>query len=206
MADIFDEIEEELKQDRLNSLWAKYGKYLIGFAVAIVALVAGFQGYKSWQKNTIETAADNYHQALMSDQPASRLAEVRPGLSAGYQMLAGFRQAEKLASQGNMAEAEQVYLALSTDSSIDSLYQDIALLLSVMTGAQTASTGELRQRLEPLISSIMCSGLALEQAAALDIRDNDMASARARLEQIGELTEISGNLRTAQALLDILGQ
>ncbi|MGB1911528.1 MAG: tetratricopeptide repeat protein, partial [Candidatus Puniceispirillaceae bacterium] len=59
MADIFDEIEEELKQDRLNSLWAKYGKYLIGFAVAIVALVAGFQGYKSWQKNTIETAADN---------------------------------------------------------------------------------------------------------------------------------------------------
>lgn len=208
MADIFDEIEEELKQDRLNSLWAKYGKYLVGFAVAIVALVAGFQGYKSWQKNTIETAADNYHQALMSDQPASRLAEVRPELSAGYQMLAGFRQAEKLASQGNMAEAEQVYLALSTDSSIDSLYQDIALLLSVMTGAQTASTGELRQRLEPLISSAnVLQGLALEQAAALDIRDNDMASARARLEQIGELTEISGNLRMrAEQLLDILGQ
>ncbi|MGB1911540.1 MAG: hypothetical protein ACPHTB_08515, partial [Candidatus Puniceispirillaceae bacterium] len=108
----------------------------------------------------------------------------------------------------NMAEAEQVYLALSTDSSIDSLYQDIALLLSVMTGAQTASTGELRQRLEPLISSAnVLQGLALEQAAALDIRDNDMASARARLEQIGELTEISGNLRMrAEQLLDILGQ
>ena len=58
MADIFDEIGRRMKQDRLNSLWAKYGKYLVGFAVVIVALVAGYQGYKSWQKNTIETAAD----------------------------------------------------------------------------------------------------------------------------------------------------
>ena len=208
MADIFDEIEEELKQDKLNSLWAKYGKYLIGLAVAIVAMVAGYQGYGSWQKNTIETAANSYHQALTSDQPAARLAEIRPELSAGYQMLAGFRQAEKLASEGKMAEAEQVYLALSADSTIDRLYQDVALLLSVMTGAQTQNTTQLKQRLEPLLGSAnVLQGLALEQAAALDIRDNDMASARARLEQIGQLTEISGNLRMrAEQLLDILGQ
>jgi len=208
MADIFDEIEEELKQDRLNSLWTKYGSYLIGFAVAIVAVVAGYQAYTGWQKSTIETAADTYHQALKSEQPATALGEVRSDLSAGYQMLAGFRQAEALAKDGKMAEAEQAYLALSTDSNIDSLYQDIALLLSVMTAAQTADTAELKQRLEPLISSAnVLQGLALEQAAALDIRDNDMASARTRLEQIGQLTDISGNLRMrAEQLLDILGK
>ncbi len=207
MADIFDEIEEELKQDRLNSLWTKYGSYLIGFAVAIVAVVAGYQAYSSWQKNTIEAAADSYHQALQSDEVAVALGDIRADLSAGYHMLAGFRQAEMLAKDGKIADAEQAYLALSTDSTIDSLYQDIALLLSVMTVAQTADTDVLRQRLDPIMASAnVLQGLALELAASLDIRDNDIASARAKLEQIGQLTDISGNLRMrAEQLLDMLG-
>ena len=29
MADIFDEINEELKQDRMTALWRRYGKYVI---------------------------------------------------------------------------------------------------------------------------------------------------------------------------------
>ena len=36
MADIFDEINEELKQDRMAALWQRYGKYLIAVVVAIV--------------------------------------------------------------------------------------------------------------------------------------------------------------------------
>ena len=37
MADIFDEIDEELKRDRTQELWAKYGKYVIAAAAAVVA-------------------------------------------------------------------------------------------------------------------------------------------------------------------------
>ena len=35
MADIFDEIDEELKQDRAKQVWARYGKYGVSAAVAL---------------------------------------------------------------------------------------------------------------------------------------------------------------------------
>ena len=34
MADIFDEIDEELKQDRTKELWTRYGKFVIAAAAA----------------------------------------------------------------------------------------------------------------------------------------------------------------------------
>ena len=43
MADIFDEINNELKQDRQAMLWQRYGKYVIGVAVLIIALVGARQ-------------------------------------------------------------------------------------------------------------------------------------------------------------------
>ena len=40
MADIFDEIDEELKQDRAKQVWLRYGKYVVAAAVAIVPALA----------------------------------------------------------------------------------------------------------------------------------------------------------------------
>ena len=45
MADIFDEVEDDLKRDRMQLLWSKYGKYVIVAAVLVIAGVAGRQGY-----------------------------------------------------------------------------------------------------------------------------------------------------------------
>ena len=39
MADIFDEIDEELKQDRAKQVWARYGKYVVSAATAVVLSV-----------------------------------------------------------------------------------------------------------------------------------------------------------------------
>ena len=38
---IFDEITADLRRDRMADAWAKYGRYVIGGAVALVLLVAG---------------------------------------------------------------------------------------------------------------------------------------------------------------------
>ena len=51
MADIIDEINEELKQERMKALFAKYGKIIIGFAAAVVAVVVAIQGYGIYQNS-----------------------------------------------------------------------------------------------------------------------------------------------------------
>ena len=51
MADIFQEIEEDLKRERVEVLWEKYGNWVIGAAVAIVLATAGIKGWGSYQQS-----------------------------------------------------------------------------------------------------------------------------------------------------------
>ena len=39
----FEEVSEELKQERYALLWKKYGRYFVGLAVVMVLAVAGYQ-------------------------------------------------------------------------------------------------------------------------------------------------------------------
>lgn len=206
MADIFDEIDEELKKDRAQVLWARYGKYLIAAVAAVVLAVASAQGYKAWQTSQAETAANAYQAALEADDVAIALNDVIAGLTDGYEMLAQFRIAGEKAVNGDKLDAEMDYLALAEDKSIKPLYQQAALLLSVMNAPDGSDIAALQERLVPLTSVLgPWQGLAIELSAALDLQKGEALAARAKFEAIVALPEISPELRQrAQQMLTIL--
>lgn len=200
MADIFDEIDEELKRDRAQVLWAKYGKYVISAAVAVIAAVALSQGYAAWTKSKIDQSAAAYNAALQANGIDAALATTLPSLTDGYAMLAKFRAAAAKAEAGDLIAAEQAYLALSEDAAIDGFYQQAALLLSVMNAADGADAGELQTRLAPLTGAPGgWQGLALELSAALDLQAGNRAAAKTKLEQVLALPEIPSDLRQRAA-------
>ena len=45
MADIFQEVDEEVRREQLKKLWDRYGNLLIAGCILIVAAVAGWRGY-----------------------------------------------------------------------------------------------------------------------------------------------------------------
>ena len=45
------DVDEELRRDQMKSLWDRYGLYVIGAAVLIVALTAGYRGWDAWQRS-----------------------------------------------------------------------------------------------------------------------------------------------------------
>ena len=47
MADIFDEVTEELRQDQLKQFWQKYQKFIFGIIFIILLTVGSYQGYSS---------------------------------------------------------------------------------------------------------------------------------------------------------------
>jgi len=206
MADIFDEIDEDLKRDRAQELWARYGKFVIAAAAAVVLAVGSLQGYKTWMQSRAESAANAYQAALASDSIVAALDATLPELTDGYEMLAQFRIAGEKAAAGNLADAETGYLALSADKSISPLYQQAALLLSVMSAPMEADTNELQSRLGPLVSATgPWQGLAMELSAALDLKTGDRAAAMSKIESLLTLPEISPELRQrANQLLIIL--
>ena len=206
MADIFDEVDEELKRDQMQVLWARYGKYLIA-AVSIVVLgVAARQGYDAWQANQAETAATAYHQAMQADDVVTALAAAGDDLTAGYQMLSSFRSAAALAAKKDFAAAEAAYLALADNAEISPLYQQAALLLSVMNAPVDRDLASLRDRLAGLEGAAgPWQAMALEQAAGLALRAGDRATALAKYEALAGLAEIPADMRQrASRMVEIL--
>ena len=207
MADIFDEVDEELKRDQMQLLWASYGKYLIA-AVSIVVLgVAARQGYDAWQANKAETAATAYHHALQADDLVTAMADADDDLTAGYQMLSSFRSAAALAAKKDFAAAEAAYLALAENDDIGPLYRRAALLLSVMNAPDDRDLVTLRDRLGGLEGAAgPWQAMALEQAAGVALRAGDRATALVKYEALAGLAEIPADMRQrASRLVDILG-
>ncbi len=202
MADIFDEIDEELKQDRAKQVWLRYGKYVVAAAVAIVLGVGASQGFSAWKKSQAEAAANAYHQALAADDAVTALQGELAGLNGGYAALARFRIAAGKAEAGDAAGAEADYLAIAADTGLANLYREAATLLSAMNAPESAKPGELQNRIEPIANGTgPWRPLALELSAALDLKAGDREAALAKLQSIIEMEETPAELRQRAAQL-----
>jgi hypothetical protein len=208
MADIFDEINEELKQDRMSALWARYGVYLMVATGVVVAVVVFTQTYKQWQVSQNEQAAETFYQAMIGDNAAAAFEVVRNDLTEGYQMLADFKIASDKATSGDKQGAEELYLELSKHDDIAPLYRDLALLLAAMNAPESRKPDNVITMLAPLTDgSGPFQGLALEVAAGADVQAGRVDAAIEKLSQIEQLADVSAPLRQRSVeLKKILGE
>jgi len=202
MADIFDEIDEDLKRDRTQALWTKYGKYVIAAAAAVVLGVGASQGFSAWTRSQAEAAANLYQQSVTADDAVAALEQNIGQLTDGYALLGRFQIAAGMAAAGDAAGAETGYLGIAEDASVADLYRDAALLLSAMNAPEDRATDELQARVAPLAEGAgPWKALALELGAALDLKDGNTDAALSKLEMIIELAEVSAELRQRAAQL-----
>ena len=208
MADIFDEIDEEIKQDRISALWSRYGIYLMIGSALIVATVVFAQTYKHWQKGQNERAAVTFYQAITDDDVLGALDAGRDEFTDGYSMLADFKMASEFATSGNMQAAEDTYLKIAETENIKPLYRHLALLMAAMNVPESRSADDIIDMLKPLTDKAgPLQGLALEVAAGADVKAGRLSAAIEKLSQIEQLADISGALRQRSAeLKNILGE
>jgi len=208
MADIFDEIDEDLKRDQMQLLWARYGKIVMAAVAAIVLLVALRQGYAAWQTSQAEASASAYQQALKSDDVVTALEAQRGQLTNGYAMLAQFQIAAEQAARDDFAAAEASYLALASDASLDPMYQQAATLLSVMVAPQDTDVSALESRLSDLETAAgPWQAMALETGAGLALRNGNKDAAVAKYKRLAEMADVPAGMRQrAERMIVILGE
>ena len=208
MADIFDEIDEDLKRDQMQLLWARYGKIVMAAVAAIVLLVALRQGYAAWQTSQAEASASAYQQALKSDDVVTALEAQRGQLTNGYAMLAQFQIAAEQAARDDFAAAEASYLALASDASLDPLYQQAATLLSVMVAPQDTDVSALEARLSDLETAAgPWQAMALETGAGLTLRNGNKDAAVAKYKRLAEMADVPAGMRQrAERMIVMLGE
>ncbi len=155
---LFREIDEDLRADRLRTLWRRFGPYVIGAAVAVVLLVAVNEGWAWWQQSNAARSSDALYVALDAAQEGDveaaleALGPVEETGSGQYPVLAKFAEAAFLAEQGNSEEAVAVYDGLAASLS-ELRLRELALVLAAFNLVDSADVDSVETRINGLIAS-----------------------------------------------------
>lgn len=155
MADIFREVDEDLRRDNLNQLWKKYGNFVVGAAVAVVLVVSAVVGWREWQRAENLEQSDRLLRAgeiAEADDPASAIAayeDIAEDADGGHELLARLQAAALAAEVDDRERVAATYDAVA-GSDVDPVYRDLATLLSVMHASEGGDPEALIERLGPL--------------------------------------------------------
>ena len=213
MADIFREVDEDLRHERYLKLWRRWRYWLLGVGVAglgaAVAYVVLADAQESARKAEGQqfAAAMEEIQAGRSAEAADRLAMLAADAETGYAALARLGEADARARRGDITGAVQIYDLLADDSSIDPLYRDLGALLAAQRLVDRANVSEVNQRLAPLLAGHSpWRPLATELSAIAEMRAGNTEASRALFaELVGDPAAPLGQRQRAAELLVSLG-
>jgi hypothetical protein len=190
VADIFHEVDEEVRREQLKRLWDRYSIYLIALAVLIVAGIAGWRGYEYWVAKRAAAAGTAFEAAVTLNEQAkyaeaeAAFAKVAADAPEGYRVLARMRAAGALA-QIKPADAIKAYDELAADTSLGTTWQDLAAVRAGMLLVDTASLADMRRRLDPLAEPTRSFRHTARELLALSAwRNHDLAAAKRYLDMI----------------------
>lgn len=158
MADIFHEVDEEVRREQLKRLWQRYGNLLIAACILVVAAIGAWRGYDYWRaKKAGETGmaferAVTLAEAGQHKKAEAAFAKIAADGAAGYRVLARLRAAAELA-QTDRTAAVAAYDALAADKGAGAVIRDLAGVRAGLLLVDTDSYADMRKRLEPLTAS-----------------------------------------------------
>ena len=197
MADIFDEVSEELKQDQLIQFWKKYSKLIITFILLIILSVVSYQVYIIWKKNKIEAISEQFFLALekLEDKNYSESQSLflnnSQNYKSGYSILSLFGLAETNYQNGRIDEMILNYKAIYDDESVDIYYRDLSRILSVLKD-DSSSFKQQKLILEPILKSpSILQVLAAELEVLLFIKFDKIKEAQTALNLLLKRSDIT---------------
>jgi hypothetical protein len=190
VADIFQEVDEEVRRERLKQLWERHSNLIVAVAVLIVVAVGGWRGYQWWETKKAAEAGAVFESAaklaaegkqLEAEEAFARIAAEGAG---GYRTLARLRHAAQLATRDRDAavkEYDDIAAARETPTGL----ADVARIKAAMLLVDRAPLDEMRRRLEPLIAGGQAfRHTARELLAFTAWRLGDLAAAKQWLQAI----------------------
>jgi hypothetical protein len=211
MADIFREIDEELRRDKAAKVWDRYQKPIIAVAALIVLAAGGWRYYDYNRTKQAQEAGARYETALQlsregkSVEAEAALGEIAKSGPGGYALIARFRAAAE-SSVRDPDGAVKIYDAIASDASADATMRDVARLRAAILRVDKADTGEVQRRLEPMAQGGQpFRNSARELLAVAALKRNDLEAAGKWLDMIVIDAQAPGEIRQrAEALLGLV--
>jgi hypothetical protein len=191
VTDIFHEVEEEVRHERLEKIWKEYGDYIVAAAALLILAAAGFRLWTYYESRERARASDQYlaaeqlmesGQTRAAAQVFARLGQNAPG---GYAKLSELQGANALSVSGNTPEALSIYRKLASDS--DAMISAIARIRAAWILVEGAPKPEVESLIGPLAGDASpWKQVAREILAYADYHAGAIKQAQAEFEELAK--------------------
>jgi hypothetical protein len=204
VSDIFQEVEEDVRRERYEQLWKKYGNYMIAAVAVLVLAVAGYQAWKTYDLSQRQKVSQRYGEASQAAESGNMakaetdFAALAKDAPSGYASLSKLHLAGALVAQNKRDDAVRLLRELTSNS--NPLVADAARLRLAWTLADASPKTEVAQLLQPLTpADSPWRFAAAEVLAYMDLKAGARAQAIGEYQKLSQEPEASPNLRQRAA-------
>jgi hypothetical protein len=210
VADIFQEVDEEVRREKLKQLWERYSLAIIAVCVLIVAGIGAWRGYDWYVAREAAKAGARFEAAVTlmeqnkTKEAEAAFAEIAKDAPGGYAVLARVREANAIAASDKTA-AVKAYDALAADGGVPPVFKDLAAVRAGILLVDTAQLSEMQRRLDALAQSGSSFRHSARELLALSAwHNNDAAAAKKYLDMIAKDLETPSGVRARADVLNAL--
>ena len=197
MSDIFQEIDEDLRQDKVARLWKAYGKYLVALAVFIILVIASYRFIEHKNEKNREQTSELYELASETGRSGDKKAAIELlsdemfDENIGYSIISKLKKAALAKSNNDLEGTEIVLKEIITNEDIPLYLRDLARLKLFASDSDNNSS-----QLEVLIEEEgPCKFLALELKGGIQLEGGNLKEARSIFKELTDDANTPNNLR-----------
>lgn len=211
---LINEVNDEVKAENIRKFFERYGNLIAAAVILVILATGGVSTFLNWQRaeqekdTTLLIAVMDRDVTTMSDDDLKMMLQQlvhlgKNGHGEGIRFAAGVTEASALSKKGQKEAALARLAALSTDTSIQPMYRDFALLQKIRMQVDDGDAATLARELAPLTAADSAWHVsALQLAAMLDAKLGKMDDAAVKLRRIldAQDTPIAAREEAAQLL------
>lgn len=212
---LFQEINEEIKNEKIMAFWKKYGLYALILVVVALTIAVSYESIVAWKNKKAQTWSDAYAYAFnlqiqgnydKSIAVFQEMADKNDGIYRDFSLL---QIANIYLEQDKVNEAMTTLQKIIDNDDANPNLKNVALIKLVSYKLENAPAEEINKLLEPIINANnVWTNVALELKAMLAIRENDLATAKDLYSQIlNSGANLQESMKTrAQDMLAVLNE
>lgn len=218
MADKFDEfleeVESDIRQEKLEKLWNRYGKVIISVVVGSMILSGGYMLWQNHKDKESKVLSEKFvgAQDLIAEGKISEAIGVMQSISTSshkrYAILATFSEA-MLKKQQNYKESQAIYQSIIDNKAVDSDLRSLALILLTSLKIEHLSADNEAVEIETFLKDLEpltqeqspWRYVALELKGILAFKKKDFTLATDIFLKLAQDTQVPESMRTRSQLM-----
>ncbi|MDI1228661.1 MAG: tetratricopeptide repeat protein [bacterium] len=184
MSDVMHEVNDELRQQRLEAFWIENRNWIIGGIILAIMTTAGLTWWRGYEYKQNMARTTQLIAAVKADD-AKVLTDFATASGKNHAALAKFSAAGLHVKSGNIARAAELYAEIAGSMSVDRELRDLAKILSLNIRLGTEDPKKLHKELSSMSgNNEPYRYTALEMDALVYAAEGNMKDAAAKLEAI----------------------